>query len=120
MARGPRRASAWVDGPHIETARPELLQGLPKPSESAGRTDFSLTWLAENLNVAQSLVLAKREGEAVLSVVGSYGLPTASLEKFTVSVEDWRQPLVQILANRRHVFFPPMSGASGERRRRPA
>ena len=43
-----------------------------------------------------------------------------ALSKFTISLEDWRNPLVQILTSRRHTFFPAVTASGHERRRRPS
>jgi len=120
MARGNRRFSPWVESTPIETAKLELLEGFLNRSELADCTDYALQWLAEYGGVQQSLCLARREGETTLTTVGSYGFRQASLSNFAVSVEDWRNPLVQILANRRHTFFPAVSSSTPERRRRPS
>jgi len=119
MARGIRRMAEWIDTADFETARLELLEGFLNRSELADCTEFSLEWLADTLNVTQSICLARREGEGSLVTVGAYGLPANTLTNFLVPVDDWRHPLIQILANRRHTFFPAVSGTTSERRRRP-
>jgi signal transduction histidine kinase len=120
MARGHRRASAWADATDVETARLELLEGFLNRSEVADCTEFGLEWLGHTLNITQSICLARREGDSMLSAIGAYGLPaSASVSNFIVPTEDWRHPLIQILANRRHTFFPAITGSS-DRRRRPS
>ena len=77
MARGNRRASAiFIDSADLETARLELLEGFLSRSEIADCTEYALDWLADTLNISQSICLARREGEAALTAVGAYGLPT--------------------------------------------
>ncbi len=119
MARGHRRLSAWPDTADLDTARLELLEGFLNRSDVAECTAYALEWLAGTLNIPQSICLARREGDTALTAVGSHGFRAGALIGFSVSVEDWRHPLVQILANRRHTFFPAINGAVGERRRRP-
>ena len=119
MARGTRRVSEWADAADLDTARLELLEGFLNRSEVADCTKFALDWLADNLNVTQCICLARREGEDTLSAIGAHGLPPGVLANFSVPSDDWRHPLIQILANRRHTFFPAIGGATGERRRRP-
>ncbi|HVZ23778.1 MAG TPA: ATP-binding protein [Vicinamibacterales bacterium] len=103
-----------------EAARLELLEGFLNRSDLADCTEFALAWLAGALHIGQSLCLARREGTASLTVVGSHGLGASRPPSLTISTEDWRHPLVQILANRRHAFFGAINGAGGDRRRRPS
>ncbi len=120
MARGTRRLSSWVESTGTGSARLELLEGFLNRTEVADCTHYALQWLAECGGVAQSLCLARREGDVTLSSVGSRGFRQSSFGNFSLSVEDWRNPLVQILANRRHAFFPAVSSNGAERRRRPS
>jgi hypothetical protein len=54
-----------------------------------------------------------------LFVIGTYGLSGSALSRFSVSLEDWGNPLVTAFANRKELFFPaPHSGA--DRKRRPS
>jgi len=120
MARGNRRVDDWIDTADFETARLELLEGFLNRSELADCAEFALEWLNNTLNIPQSLCLARREGEGALVVIGGYGVPASVTANFSVSIDDWRHPLIQIYANRRHTFFPAINGTSVERRRRPA
>src|SRR5256885_3795124 len=96
MARGTRRASAaWIDSADLDTARLELLEGFLSRSEIADCTQYALDWFAETLNITQSICLARREGDAALSAIGAYGLPTSALASFAVSTDDWRHPLIR-------------------------
>ena len=119
MARGNRKVSDWADASDLDSARLELLEGFLNRSEIADCTDFALDWLSDHLNVTHSICLARREGEPVLAAVGAHGFPASSLTNFTVPTEDWRHPLIQILANRRHAFFASVTSGAAERRRRP-
>ena len=119
MARETRRLSPWVESAATETARLELLQGFLNRTELVECTEYALGWLCEFGAVSQSVCLARREGDTTLTSIGSYGFGPASFSTFSVSIEDWRDPLVHILTSRRHSFFPPVSSAP-ERRRRPS
>ena len=120
MARGQRRVSAsWAERTDIESAKVDLLEGFLSRSEVADCAEFALEWLADTLNITQSICLAHRTNESGLSTIGARGLPSATAN-FTLPTEDWRHPLVQILTNRRHAFYPAVGGATAERRRRPA
>jgi signal transduction histidine kinase len=120
MARGNRRLSPWMESPDTDTIRLELLEGFLNRSDVIDCTEFALQWAAESTGIAQSICLARREGELALTVVGSCGFRPATLSNFIVSLEDWRHPLVQTLANRRHTFFSAVGASGQERRRRPA
>jgi signal transduction histidine kinase/PAS domain-containing protein len=119
MARGNRKLSPWVESTDTDIARLELLEGFLERSDVADCTEFALEWAAESLAITQSICLARREGEMALTVVGSNGFRAASLSSFIISLEDWRHPLVQALANRRHTVFPAVGPSGQERRRRP-
>jgi signal transduction histidine kinase len=120
MARGNRRLSHWVESTDTETAKLELLEGFLNRSELADCTEYALRWLAEVAGIPQSLCLARREGETTLMATGSYGIRQTTPNSIVISTEDWRHPLVQVMANRRHAFFPAVSASGHERRRRPA
>src|SRR5689334_21058729 len=120
MARGTRRFSPWVESPATDTAKLELLEGFLNRSEIVDCTEYALQWLSEYAGVTHALCLARREGESTLAAIGSYGFAPGAFGTFTVSLEDWRNPLVQILGNRRHAFFPAVPPSGHERRRRPA
>jgi signal transduction histidine kinase len=120
MARGTRRFSPWVESPATDTAKLELLEGFLNRSEIADCTEYALEWLSEYGGLTQALCLARREGETTLAAIGSYGFGPGALSNFTISLEDWRNPLVQILTNRRHTFFPALTASGHERRRRPS
>src|SRR5215470_199103 len=120
MARGTRRLPSWVESPATDTARLELLEGFLNRSEIVDCTEFALRWLFEYAGVTQSLCLARRESDTTLSAIGSHGFRASTLRDFSISLDDWRNTLVQILTNRRHTFFPAVNTLGHERRRRPA
>jgi PAS domain S-box-containing protein len=99
-------------------ARVRLLEGFVSRTEIADCAQIALQWLAENANINQSLCLVRPSGEGALFVIGVHGLPGTNAPSFSVSLEDWNNPLVPALTGRKPLFFPrPHSGA--DRKRRP-
>jgi len=99
-------------------ARLRLLEGFLSRAEIADCAQYALQWLGENLAVTQSICLVRPAGEQALFTVGVYGMGDASARNFTVSLDDWSNPLVTTLTNRREVAF--LTGhTAAERRRRP-
>ena len=65
----------------------------------------------------KSICLVRPEIEQSLLVVGSCGIPGGGVQSFTVSLEDWNNPLVTAFTNRKESFFPaPHSAADAKRR----
>src|SRR5438132_2221552 len=120
MARGNRRVSAWIDTADLETARIDLLEGFLSRSELSDCTEFALDWLARALGITQSICLVPREGDSTLTIAGAYGFESKDLASLSVSIDDWRHPLIQILANRRQTFFPAVAGTATAGKRRPS
>jgi hypothetical protein len=81
-------------------ARIRLLEGFVGRAEIADCTQFALQWLGEMLGISQSTCLVQPEGEATLFVVGAYGMPGSAITSFTLSLDDWTNPLVAAFANR--------------------
>jgi PAS domain S-box-containing protein len=100
-------------------ARVRLLEGFIGRSEIAECAHVALQWLGEVLGVSQSICLVQPEGEQSLFVVGSYGLPGSAVSSFTVSIEDWGNPLVTAFNSRKELFFPVPHSAA-DRKRRPS
>ena len=99
--------------------RVRLLEAFVNRTEIADCTHYALKWLSDVLSIPQSICLVRPIGEQSLIVVGAFGLPGASLSSFTVSVDDWANPLVSVLTSRKPAFFPAAHSAA-DRRRRPA
>jgi signal transduction histidine kinase len=100
-------------------ARLRLLEGFLSRTEIADAAQYALQWFGEVLGISQSICLVKPSAESTLFTVAAYGLPSTAVTSFTVSVEDWGNPLVHALNARQGAYYPPAhSGA--ERRRRPA
>jgi signal transduction histidine kinase len=100
-------------------ARVRLLEGFVSRTEIADCAQHALQWLADVLGAAQSICLVRPLSEQSLVVVGAHGVRAAGLGKFSVSVDDWANPLVIALTNRKQTFFPEPHSAA-DRRRRPA
>jgi signal transduction histidine kinase len=101
-------------------ARLRLLEGFVSRTEIADVAGVALLWLGEVLGIPQSICLVRPSGESSLFVIGAYGLTnTSAAASFTVSLEDWANPLVSAFNHRKQMFFPePHSPA--DRKRRPA
>jgi PAS domain S-box-containing protein len=100
-------------------ARLELLEGFLSRSELGETTGFALEWLERFQGISQSLCLAQRLNETALSLVGSRGLSSRAVANFTLSTDDWRNPLVHILTSRPHASYAAVAASVQERRRRP-
>jgi PAS domain S-box-containing protein len=101
------------------TARLRLVEGFVGRTEIADITQLALQWLGEVLGIPQSICLVRLSGESSLFVVGAYGLLNNSAASFTVSLEDWGNPLISALTHRKQVFFPEPHSAA-DRKRRPS
>jgi signal transduction histidine kinase len=126
--RARRRRAAKANGEAIFTAadaqaaqlaiRLRLLEGFVSRTEIADSAQYALQWLAETLGVARSLCLVRPSAEQMLFTVAACGLPGPAATGFSVSVEDWANPLIHALNTRRDVYFPTPHTAA-DRRRRP-
>jgi PAS domain S-box-containing protein len=96
-----------------------LLEGFLSRTDLADCTQYALQWLGEVLHVPQSICLLRPAGEQTLFTVGWYGVPAAGATGFTVSLDDWGNPLLNVLHTQRRNFFAAPHSA-GERRKRPA
>jgi signal transduction histidine kinase len=103
----------------ILTARVRLLEGFVSRTEIADCTQHALQWLRDVYGITQSICLVRPLGEPSLFVVGAYGLPGPAITTFTVSFDDWANPLVSALTHRKQSFFPAAHSAA-DRKRRPA
>jgi len=107
------------DDSGLLSSRVRLLEGFVARAEISDCTALALQWLGEVLGVTQSICLVRPEAEQALFVVGSYGVPGATVASYTVSLEDWNNPLVTAFVNRKELFFPAPHSAS-DRKRRPS
>jgi len=99
-------------------SRVRLLEGFVGRSELADCAHLALQWLGEVLGISQSICLVRPADETSLFVIGTYGLSGSAIARFSVSIEDWSNPLVTALAHRKAFFFPSPHSAA-DRRRRP-
>src|SRR2546423_494333 len=100
-------------------ARLRLLEGFVSRTDIGECTQFALQWLGDVVGVAQAICLVRPVGEQSLLVVGACGLIGSAVTSYSVSLEDWSNPLVTSLANSRHTFFPSAHSAA-DRKRRPS
>ncbi len=103
----------------LSAARARLLEGLISRTDIADCTQHALHWMGDTLGVPRSVCVVRQPGEQSLVVAGAHGLPASGLGRFSVSVDDWDNPLVTTLTSRKEAFFPPACSAA-ERKRRPA
>jgi PAS domain S-box-containing protein len=99
-------------------ARVRLLEGFIGRARIADAAQFALQWLGELVGIRPSLCLVRPQGEQSLFVVGSYGLSGGAVDSFSVSLDDWNNPLVTAFTHRKELFFPAPQSAS-DRKRRP-
>jgi len=105
------------DSDHL-SARVRLLEGFVGRAEISDTAQVALQWLGETAGIRQSLCLIRPEGEQSLVVVGAYGLGSA-VTSYSVSLEDWSNPLVSAFNHRKELFFPAPH-SSADRKRRPS
>jgi PAS domain S-box-containing protein len=123
----PRRNGAYSTTAHVAVAagrdgvlaaRVRLLEAFLGRAEVSDCAQQALQWLADTAGVTQSICLVRPVNEQVMATVASLGLPVESAATFSVSLDDWNNPLVAGLS-RRHMFYgAPHTGA--DRRRRPS
>src|SRR5215210_3332789 len=87
---------------NLLTARVRLLEALVGRAEIADIAQLALQWLGETLGIRQLICLILPEGEQSLFVVGSYGLGSA-VTNYSVSLEDWSNPLVASFNQRKEL-----------------
>jgi PAS domain S-box-containing protein len=107
-----------ADEGDLLAARVRLLEGFVGRSEIADTAQLALQWLGDVLGIKQSICLVRPDGEQALYVVGAYGIGSA-LTSYSVSLEDWNNPLVTAFTNHKAIFFPAPH-SSADRRRRPS
>jgi signal transduction histidine kinase/PAS domain-containing protein len=114
----PRSAPAGGAGGRLDS-RLRLLEGFLSHADLADCAQHALRWLGQELNVTQSLCLVRPEGEQTLFTAGWYGIAPALATSFSVSLDDWGNPLVNVLHTHRRSFFAE-ARTGAERRRRPS
>jgi signal transduction histidine kinase len=107
------------DDAEMLAVRVRLLEGFVARAELSDCTQLALQWLAEVLGFTRSICLVRPEAEQSLFVVGSWGMTTSTVASYTVSLEDWNNPLVTAFNHRKELFFPAPHSAA-DRKRRPS
>jgi len=100
-------------------ARVRLLEGLVSRTEIADCAQLALQWLGDVLGFRQSICLVRPAGEQSLFVVAVNGLGGSAFTSFSVSLEDWANPLVSAFTHRKELFFP-VPHSTADRKRRPS
>jgi signal transduction histidine kinase len=98
-------------------ARVRLLEGFVGRTEVADCAQYALQWLGDVLGVPQSICLLKPIDGQALSAVAAYGFAGSSVTSFAVSLDEWGNPLLEVLAGRQPVVFPAVHSAANRRRR---
>jgi len=96
-----------------------LLEGFISRTDVSDTAQHALQWIGETLGIAKSICLVRPMGDPALFAAGQYGFTNPAASSFTVSLEEWGNPLVNALNNRKEVFFPGAHSAA-DRKRRPA
>jgi signal transduction histidine kinase len=99
--------------------RLRLLEGFLNRTGAADCAQFGLSWLADELHLDRSICLLRTPRNQTLMTVAAYGLPSTATATFSVSLDDWGNPLVNAINSKRSGFFPS-AHSSGDRRRRPS
>src|SRR5688572_23617106 len=96
----PRAAKPNGEAPYVGVprddrlaARLRLLEGFLSRTDVADCAAHALKWADRVLGIGQSLCLVRPVGEQSLVVVSSSGLPAATATSFSVSLDDWGNPL---------------------------
>ncbi|PYQ83016.1 MAG: histidine kinase [Acidobacteria bacterium] len=100
-------------------ARVRLLEGFISRTDVSDTAQHALQWIGETLGISKSICLVRPMGDPALFAAGQYGFTNPAASSFTVSLEEWGNPLVNALNNRKEVFFPDAHSAA-DRKRRPA
>jgi signal transduction histidine kinase/PAS domain-containing protein len=99
-------------------ARMALLEGFLSRTDIADAAHYALQWLAEVVGVRRAICLVKPAAESILFTVAVHGLPGPAASSFSLSAEDWSNPLIHAVTTRQPAYFPSPHSAA-ERRRRP-
>ena len=121
---GVPRVRVSVEGPGDDEPAPlagrvRLLEGFVSRTDVADCSHIALQWLAETTRFTASICLVRPAGEQLLYAVAQRGFSSGAVSSFTVSLEEWGNPLVSAFTSRKEIFFPAAHSAA-DRRRRPS
>jgi signal transduction histidine kinase len=102
-----------------QLARVRLLEALVTRSDASDCAQYAVKWLAETLGLTPTICLVKPAGEEALFTVAAHGVPGTAASRFTLSLDDWNNPLVLAFNHRERAFFRGAHG-SADRKRRPS
>ncbi|MFN7915775.1 MAG: ATP-binding protein [Vicinamibacterales bacterium] len=100
-------------------ARLRLLEGFLGMTDLGDCAQHALAWLGEALHVQHALCLVRPDSEDTLVTVGWRGVAPAVAAGFMVPLDDWGNPLLDVLHAHGRAFFAAPTTAV-ERRRRPS
>src|SRR5437762_2785411 len=86
-------------------SKPAALEGFLGRTEVSDCAKYALQWLAETAGVTASICVVRPVGEQVMATVATQGLPIESASTFSISLDDWSNPLIASL-NLHHTFYP--------------
>ena len=101
------------------SGRVRLLEGFVSRAEVSDCTQYALQWLGQVAGISQSISLVRPPGEQLLYATAHYGFTSSVVTSFTVSLEDWNNPLVAAFANRKGSFYPAAHSPADRKRRPP-
>jgi PAS domain S-box-containing protein len=99
-------------------ARVRLLEAFVGRIDLADCAQYGLQWLAAVLHRSPSMCLVRPPAEQSLIVAAAYGFPGSTALSYSLSLDDWSNPLITTLGQRKQTFFPAAHSAA-DRRRRP-
>lgn len=111
--------ASGVPGRDPYDIRLRLLEGFLAMTDLGDCAQHALAWLGETLHVPQALCLVRPESEDTLVTIGWRGVTPSVAASFMVSLDDWGNPLLDVLHAHGRVFFAVPTTAA-ERRRRPS
>lgn len=99
-------------------ARLELLEDFLSLPDLADCARHALQWLEKAVHVRHSMCLVRAYDDEALLALAWNGVPAASAAGFTVDLDDWDNPLVDVFRSHRRRYFA-LAHSPAERRRRP-
>jgi len=97
-------------------AQLRLMEGFLSRTDVADCAQYALQWLADEAGLTRSVCLVRPIGEPVMTTVAAHDVPFEATG-FSLSTDDWNNPLVAALT-KRHMAFPAPHSAA-DRRKRP-
>jgi signal transduction histidine kinase/PAS domain-containing protein len=112
-------AALRPDGHAPLEKRLRLLEGFVSRTEMTDCADYALQWFGEIIGERQSICLVRAIADRTLVAAASWRVPAALIAGFAVPLDDWHNPLVAALSNKRPTYYPA-AHSRADRRRRPS